>query len=39
MVNDRAVKIPWVERGKFDVWMAAYGPKALDLAGRHGRRA
>lgn len=33
-VNDRPVQIPWVEPGDFDVWMAAYGPKALDLAGR-----
>ena len=33
-VNDRLVTIPWVEGGAFDVWMAAYGPKALDLAGR-----
>jgi probable F420-dependent oxidoreductase len=34
MVNERSVKIPWVPPGAFDVWMAAYGPKALDLAGR-----
>src|ERR1700734_2781434 len=27
--NGRAVKIPWVENGKLDVLMAAYGPKAL----------
>ncbi len=33
-VNDRSVRIPWVEPGEFDGWMAAYGPKALDLAGR-----
>jgi probable F420-dependent oxidoreductase len=33
IVNDRAVKIPWVEDGQLDVWMAAYGPKALALAG------
>jgi probable F420-dependent oxidoreductase len=33
-LNDRRVKIPWVEGGELDVWMAAYGPKALDLAGR-----
>lgn len=32
-VNDRAVKIPWVDDGQLDVWMAAYGPKALALAG------
>jgi probable F420-dependent oxidoreductase len=34
IVNDRTVKIPWVETGELDVWMAAYGPKALELAGR-----
>src|ERR687896_2226851 len=28
------VKIPWVENGKLDVWMAGYGPKALSLVGR-----
>jgi probable F420-dependent oxidoreductase len=34
LVNDRPVKFPWVDRGELDVWMAAYGPKALELAGR-----
>ena len=29
-----AVSIPWVRDGRLDVWMAAYGPKALALAGR-----
>jgi len=29
-----AVRIPWVKDGNLPVWMAAYGPKALDLAGR-----
>lgn len=33
VVNDRPVKMPWVEDGQLDVWMAAYGPKALHLAG------
>ena len=28
------VRIPWVQDGKLDVWMAGYGPKALALAGR-----
>ena len=28
------VRIPWVRNGKLDVWMAGYGPKALDLVGR-----
>jgi probable F420-dependent oxidoreductase len=34
VINDRTVTIPWVEGGQLDVWMAAYGPKALELAGR-----
>ncbi|MHB1710870.1 MAG: TIGR03842 family LLM class F420-dependent oxidoreductase [Acidimicrobiales bacterium] len=28
------VKIPWVENGELGIWMGAYGPKALELAGR-----
>jgi probable F420-dependent oxidoreductase len=28
------VRIPWVRDGKLDVWMAGYGPKALNLVGR-----
>jgi probable F420-dependent oxidoreductase len=28
------VKIPWVEDGRLDVWMAGYGPRALGLIGR-----
>jgi probable F420-dependent oxidoreductase len=32
--NDRELRIPWVHDGALEVWMAAYGPKALDLAGR-----
>jgi probable F420-dependent oxidoreductase len=35
IVNDRTITFPWVDEGSFDVWMAAYGPKALDVAGRH----
>ena len=33
-LHDTAVRIPWVENGHLDVWMAAYGPRALELAGR-----
>jgi len=33
VVNDLPVSMPWVEDGQLDVWMAAYGPKALELAG------
>ncbi|WP_016908128.1 TIGR03842 family LLM class F420-dependent oxidoreductase [Streptomyces xiaopingdaonensis] len=28
------VRLPWVKDGSLPVWMAAYGPKALALAGR-----
>ncbi|MBA2442368.1 MAG: TIGR03842 family LLM class F420-dependent oxidoreductase [Rubrobacter sp.] len=28
------VRIPWVRDGRLEVWMAGYGPKALELAGR-----
>ena len=28
------VQIPWVRDGKLDVWMAGYGPKALNTIGR-----
>src|SRR5918997_6790940 len=28
------VRIPWVRDGELDVWMAGYGPKALNLIGR-----
>jgi len=34
LYGDVTVKIPWVEDGKLDVWMAGYGPKALSLVGR-----
>lgn len=29
------VAIPWVRDGRLEVLMAAYGPRALELAGRH----
>ena len=32
--NGNAVSIPWVGDSKLDVWMAGYGPKALNLIGR-----
>jgi probable F420-dependent oxidoreductase len=32
-INGRTVSMPWVADGHLDVWMAAYGPKALELAG------
>ncbi|GAA2721555.1 MULTISPECIES: TIGR03842 family LLM class F420-dependent oxidoreductase [Streptomyces] len=33
-VGGSTLRIPWVRDGKLPVWMAAYGPKALALAGR-----
>ncbi|MBC9712658.1 TIGR03842 family LLM class F420-dependent oxidoreductase [Streptomyces sp. TRM66268-LWL] len=33
-VDGAAVQLPWVRNGKLPVWMAAYGPKALALAGQ-----
>jgi probable F420-dependent oxidoreductase len=32
-MNGVTVKIPWVRDGKLEIWMAAYGPKALKLVG------
>jgi probable F420-dependent oxidoreductase len=32
--SDVEVRIPWVSGGKLDVWMAGYGPRALNLIGR-----
>lgn len=31
--HDTAVRIPWVRDGKLEIWMAAYGPKALRMVG------
>ena len=33
MIHDAPVRIPWVREGKLEMWMAAYGPKALKLVG------
>lgn len=33
-VDGKPVRIPWVRNGRLPVWMGAYGPKALALAGR-----
>ncbi|MGW4809374.1 TIGR03842 family LLM class F420-dependent oxidoreductase [Kitasatospora sp. NPDC004272] len=33
-VDGNPVRIPWIRDGRLPVWMAAYGPKALALAGR-----
>lgn len=33
-INGRQVRLPWVRDGALPVWMAAYGPKALAVAGQ-----
>ncbi len=33
MLHGAPLSIPWVRNGKLDIWMAAYGPKALALVG------
>ncbi|MFD9073171.1 TIGR03842 family LLM class F420-dependent oxidoreductase [Streptomyces lasiicapitis] len=33
-IGGQRLRIPWVRDGKLPVWMAAYGPKALALAGQ-----
>ncbi|WP_049569068.1 TIGR03842 family LLM class F420-dependent oxidoreductase [Nocardiopsis sp. SBT366] len=33
-VDGTGMRIPWVREGSLPVWMGAYGPKALELAGR-----
>ena len=30
----RRIRLPWIKDGKLPVWMAAYGPKALAMAGQ-----
>ncbi|MBO8194321.1 TIGR03842 family LLM class F420-dependent oxidoreductase [Streptomyces oryzae] len=34
MVDGTPLRLPWVRDGRLPVWMAAYGPRALALAGR-----
>ncbi|WP_413103786.1 TIGR03842 family LLM class F420-dependent oxidoreductase [Streptomyces sp. Inha503] len=34
VVDGSRMRIPWIEDSRLPVWMAAYGPKALALAGR-----
>jgi probable F420-dependent oxidoreductase len=33
-VDGTAMLIPWIKDGRLPIWMAAYGPKALELTGR-----
>src|ERR1700724_4668802 len=32
-LHGQPLRIPWVRDGKLEIWMAAYGPKALKLTG------
>ena len=34
-LHGKEVRLPWVKDGALEVWMAAYGPKALAVAGKH----
>ncbi|MGI9092292.1 MAG: TIGR03842 family LLM class F420-dependent oxidoreductase [Mycobacteriales bacterium] len=33
-LDGTAVRLPWVRDGRLPIWMAGYGPKALELCGR-----
>ncbi|WP_032391962.1 TIGR03842 family LLM class F420-dependent oxidoreductase [Rhodococcoides fascians] len=33
-VSDTTVQFPWAEHSTLEVWVAAYGPKALELTGQ-----
>jgi probable F420-dependent oxidoreductase len=33
MLHGAPISIPWVREGRLEIWMAAYGPKALALVG------
>lgn len=35
-INDAEIRFPWSEDSELDVWVAAYGPKALAIAGETG---
>ena len=34
MLHGAPIRIPWVRDGQLEIWMAAYGPKALALVGQ-----
>lgn len=35
-INDSTIRFPWSKGSQLDVWVAAYGPRALKLAGEVG---
>ncbi|SEF32861.1 F420-dependent oxidoreductase, CPS_4043 family [Amycolatopsis pretoriensis] len=34
-MNDKTVQIPWIRNGRLEMWMAGYGPRALQTVGEH----
>jgi probable F420-dependent oxidoreductase len=34
-MNGKTVQIPWITNGQLEMWMAGYGPKALQTVGEH----
>ncbi|WP_410633566.1 TIGR03842 family LLM class F420-dependent oxidoreductase [Amycolatopsis sp. cmx-4-83] len=34
-MNEKTVQIPWIRNGRLEMWMAGYGPKALQTVGEH----
>ncbi|GHG00587.1 MULTISPECIES: TIGR03842 family LLM class F420-dependent oxidoreductase [Amycolatopsis] len=34
-MNEKTVQIPWISNGRLEMWMAGYGPKALQTVGEH----
>ncbi|MEU4252310.1 TIGR03842 family LLM class F420-dependent oxidoreductase [Amycolatopsis sp. NPDC026612] len=34
-MNEKTVQIPWITNGQLEMWMAGYGPKALQTVGEH----
>jgi probable F420-dependent oxidoreductase len=34
-MNEKTVQIPWISHGQLEMWMAGYGPKALQTVGEH----
>ena len=35
-INEATIRLPWSKGSSLDVWVAAYGPKALKIAGETG---
>jgi probable F420-dependent oxidoreductase len=35
-INDATIRFPWSQKSKTEVWVGAYGPKALAIAGEVG---